>query len=146
MWNFRGKDKLIAQGVLKAKDVSLEDLGFDGEEPGMSGMTAKHRQWYSCQPAWPGGGTYFFNKDGYLAARADWKYPLHCIDFETSAVAIPFVKNHRPYEVTAFQFSHHVIHDTGRVEPSVRRDRDPTRYVRGRQIPRDGNCCQRRRG
>ena len=35
-----------------------------------------------------------------------WKFPLHMIDFETTAVAIPFHRNMRPYEGTAFQFLH----------------------------------------
>ena len=116
LWNFHGKTQLIDQGVLKANQVTLDDLKFDGEEPGVDGMTRKHRQWYVCQPAWPGGGEYYFDGEGYLNARAGWKFPLHCIDFETSAVAIPFASGRHPYEITAFQFLHHVVHEDGRVE------------------------------
>ena len=116
LWNFRGKNQLIEQGVLKAKQVTLEDLKFDGEDPGINGMTRQHRQWYLCQPEWPGGGEYYFDGAGYLSARAGWKFPLHCIDFETSAVAIPFASGRHPYELTAFQFSHHVVYEDGRVE------------------------------
>ena len=43
-------------------------------------------------------------------------FPLHFIDFETSMVAIPFYKGRRPYEQTAFQFSHHVVYETGEIE------------------------------
>lgn len=116
LWNFRGKTQLIEQGVLKAKQVTLEDLKFDGEDPGVDGMARQHRQWYVCQPTWPGGGEYYFDGAGYLNARAGWKFPLHCIDFETSAVAIPFASGRHPYELTAFQFSHHVVYEDGRVE------------------------------
>ncbi|WP_372795212.1 DUF2779 domain-containing protein [Pontiella sp.] len=45
-----------------------------------------------------------------------FKWPLHFIDFETSAVAIPFNERRRPYEVVAFQFSHHVVYEDGRIE------------------------------
>lgn len=38
-----------------------------------------------------------------------WVYPLHMIDFETSAVALPFYEGMHPYESVAFQFSHHII-------------------------------------
>lgn len=38
-----------------------------------------------------------------------WAWPLHMIDFETSAPAIPFFKEMRPYETIAFQFSHHIM-------------------------------------
>jgi hypothetical protein len=45
-----------------------------------------------------------------------WKYPYHMIDFETTAVALPFYKGMKPYEQVAFQFSHHIIHEDGRIE------------------------------
>ena len=38
------------------------------------------------------------------------------IDFETTAVALPFYKGMKPYEQVAFQFSHHIIHEDGRIE------------------------------
>ena len=41
-----------------------------------------------------------------------WVYPLHMIDFETSAVALPFYKGMMPYESVAFQYSHHIIRRT----------------------------------
>jgi hypothetical protein len=44
-----------------------------------------------------------------------WTYPLHMIDFETAAVALPFHTGRRPYEQVAFQFSHHVIEADGSV-------------------------------
>lgn len=116
LWNFRGKTGLIEQGVLKPQQVTLDDLKFDGDLPGLSGMTRKHRQWYICHSDWPGGGGFYFDSDGFRNASSAWKYPLHCIDFETSVVAIPFVRGRRPYEVTAFQFSHHVIEECGRIE------------------------------
>lgn len=116
LWHFRGKDKLIGQGVLKLKQVHQDDLKFDGKPPDLAGMTRQHRQWYTCQPDWPGGGDFFFDREGFEEATKHWRYPLHCIDFETSAAALPFVRGRRPYEVTAFQFSHHVIEADGRVQ------------------------------
>ena len=115
IWNLRGKSELIAQGVLKPSQIELDDLGFDGQAPGVAGMTRKHRQWYICRADWPGGGEFYFDSDGFRSVMSQWRYPLHCIDFETSVVAIPFVKGRRPYEMTAFQFSHHVIEEDGRV-------------------------------
>lgn len=43
------------------------------------------------------------------AEMAQWEFPLHMIDFETSAVALPFYEKMSPYENVAFQFSHHII-------------------------------------
>ena len=50
------------------------------------------------------------------AEMSTWKYPLHFIDFETSAVAIPFHKGMRPYEGIAFQYSHHIVYEDGTIE------------------------------
>jgi Domain of unknown function(DUF2779) len=116
LWNLRKKDALIEQGVLKPAAVTLEDLGFDGAEPGADGMGQKHRQWYQCSQDWPGAGDFFFDSVGMAAAMREWRYPLHFIDFETCAVAIPFRRGHRPYETVAFQFSHHMMHEDGLVE------------------------------
>jgi hypothetical protein len=44
------------------------------------------------------------------------KYPLHFIDFETIAAAIPHHKGLKPYQTIAFQYSHHILHKDGRVE------------------------------
>ena len=44
-----------------------------------------------------------------------WKYPLHFIDFETAAPAIPFNKTLHPYEGVAFQFSHHTVSRGGTI-------------------------------
>lgn len=45
-----------------------------------------------------------------------WRFPLHMIDFETTAVALPFYQGRRPYEQVAFQFSHHIIYEDGRIK------------------------------
>lgn len=115
LWNCRRKDALIESGVLKADKVTLEDLEFDGAEPGPDGLTAKHRQWYVGHREWPGGGDFWFDRDFVRQAMARWRYPLHFIDFETSMAAIPFTKGKRPYQMTAFQFSHHEMREDGTV-------------------------------
>ena len=50
------------------------------------------------------------------SADKGWRYPYHMIDFETTAVALPFYEGMRPYEQVAFQFYHHVIHEDGTIE------------------------------
>ncbi|MFM7748365.1 MAG: DUF2779 domain-containing protein, partial [Bacteroidota bacterium] len=47
------------------------------------------------------------------AQISNWKYPLHFIDFETYAGAIPFHQGMRPYETIAFQWSCHTIKEKG---------------------------------
>ena len=41
---------------------------------------------------------------------------MNLIDFETSAIAIPFFKGQHPYENVAFQFSHHILYEDGTIE------------------------------
>lgn len=116
LWNFRKKDELIRAGRVRLADVQQDDVGFDGVPPTDDGMTAKHRQWYQVHGDWPGGGDFYLAIDELQAAMRTWRYPLHFIDFETSAVPIPFSSGCRPYQPTAFQFSHHVMHEDGQVE------------------------------
>jgi hypothetical protein len=115
LWNFKKKDELISHGIVKLSSVGLHDIGFEDESPLDDGLTHKHRQWFMCQPDWPGGGEYYLDIDSLKSESSNWTYPLHCIDFETCTVAIPFIKGRHPYETTAFQFSHHIIEKDGSI-------------------------------
>ena len=61
-------------------------------------------------------GNTYLDVDGLREEMAKWKYPLHMIDFETTAVALPYYIGMKPYEQVAFQFSHHIIYEDGRIE------------------------------
>ena len=54
-------------------------------------------------------GDAYLDISGLKDEMRSWKFPLHFIDFETSAVALPFYDKMRPYEQIAFQFSHHRV-------------------------------------
>lgn len=58
---------------------------------------------------------YYLDRAGLNSVMRGWTYPLHLIDFETAAVALPFHAGRRPYEQVAFQFSHHVLEADGRL-------------------------------
>lgn len=62
----------------------------------------------------------YLDVEGLCKEMSTWRYPLHMIDFETSAVALPFYKGMHPYEIIAFQFSHHVITKSGDGKYSIR--------------------------
>lgn len=114
IWNFRGKEKLISEGKIKFSDVSEADINpRDDRKPGIS---ASERQWLQVELALKGQTEPFFDFEGLKLVMKKWKYPLHFIDFETTAVAIPFHKGRKPYEGVAFQFSHHIVHENGTVE------------------------------
>ena len=115
--NCRKIPALIDQGVYKLSQVDKEDLGEFDEEAGSQGLTATQRQWFQVNglPEYCRSKGYYF--DDYLARSemTKWTYPYHFIDFETAAVALPFYAGMRPYEQIAFQFSHHVMTETGQI-------------------------------
>ncbi len=113
LWNFRGKQALIEQRVLRLADVPLEALGDQGGEDGLS---RGRRQAMQVTGRWPGRPEFFIDAPLMKREMASWVFPLHFIDFETARVAIPFFAGQRPYANIAFQFSHHVIEADGRVE------------------------------
>ncbi len=117
LWNFRRKQQLIEDGVLKLSQVEREHLGDFEDEPAESGLSRSQRQWLQINgipDEYDHGGFYF---DAALMAReiGQWQFPYHFIDFETSAVALPFHKHMQPYQAVAFQFSHHVMHADGSI-------------------------------
>lgn len=52
---------------------------------------------------------------GLFQQMENWTYPLHFIDFEGIAAAIPFHRGSKPYEKTPFQFSVHSVDEKGSV-------------------------------
>ena len=115
LWNFRGKDKMISEGRVRIQALSDHDLNMkDGDET----LSTTERQWMQAHgiPVNEDKGGFWIAESYMKEKMSEWKYPYHFIDFETSAVAIPFHKGMRPYEQVAFQFSHHVMHEDGRVE------------------------------
>jgi len=114
IWNFRGADKCIEQGVIKLVDVEPEHIGE--VENKNTTLAPKERQWLQVEKEQNKDTSIYFDSDSMRNEMASWTYPLHFIDFETSAVAIPFYKGMSPYEGIAFQFSHHIAHADGRVE------------------------------
>ncbi len=115
LWNFRKKDELISQGRIRLSAVQSGDINVkDGGET----LAVSERQWMQAKgiPPEEDRGGYWLAEAHMRREMASWRFPYHFIDFETSAVAIPFHQRMRPYEQVAFQYSHHVMHEDGRVE------------------------------
>lgn len=115
LWNFRKKDDLISQGRIRLSALQSGDINVkDGGET----LSVSERQWMQAKgiPAEEDRGGYWLAEEHMRREMASWRFPYHFIDFETSAVAIPFHQGMRPYEQVAFQYSHHVMHEDGRVE------------------------------
>lgn len=110
LWNSRRKEKWLSEGRYKLSQLTAEDLGLDDVEPGVDGLSVPQRQWMQCvdHPLW-------LDVDLVRREMSQWAYPLNFIDFETAMVPIPYQAGRRPYEVIAFQFSHHVMTADGQV-------------------------------
>jgi hypothetical protein len=112
LWNFRGKERLIQQGKRDLRSVTQGDIGYVQLEDRLS---QSERQWLQINGlASPHKERGFFIQEDFMSRQmAGWRYPLHFIDFETSAPALPFHIGMRPFENVAFQFSHHILERDG---------------------------------
>ncbi|MBR9979278.1 MAG: DUF2779 domain-containing protein, partial [Bacteroidetes bacterium] len=114
LWNYRKKDALIEQGRFHMRDVQQSDI--NPQPDGKPGISTSERQWLQVRKVRDNDKTVWLDRAHLRREIDSWTYPLHFIDFETTMVAIPFNSGRRPYEEIAFQFSHHLLHEDGRVE------------------------------
>lgn len=117
IWNTRSKDKFISEGRFFQSQILPEDLMPKTVKKGpvAPGMSASDRQILQITKSNTNDRSIYLDKEGMRAVFATFNYPLHFIDFETTAVAIPFHQGRRPYEQIAFQFSHHVVYEDGTI-------------------------------
>lgn len=112
------RGELIAAGKYFLQGLTEDDIKL--KEADTSGLTYSSRRWLQVgmltrNSAILGkfapnvNGDTYLDVDGLRQEMNEWKYPLHMIDFETTAVALPFYCGLHPYEQVAFQFSHHII-------------------------------------
>ncbi|HNX29870.1 MAG TPA: DUF2779 domain-containing protein [Syntrophomonadaceae bacterium] len=116
LWNFRKRDQYVQEQRIKMTDLTEDDLNVKSDD--QPGLSLSQRQWLQITKAREKDPAPWIDKENLAREMESWVYPLHFIDFETSAVAIPFNKGRRPYEGIAFQFSHHVVYQDGSVEHS----------------------------
>ena len=120
------RDKMIQDGKYFLQDLGKDDFNEKKrEKPGLThferkllqiGLATGKEELLSAFSENIHDGVYF-DISGLKAEMVNrkWRYPFHMIDFETTAVALPFYKGMRPYEQVAFQFSHHVIEADGSI-------------------------------
>jgi hypothetical protein len=116
IWDFRKKDKYIASGKYFQSDLSRADLESAKPGPTKAGLSRVDRQELQIIKSSKNDETSYFEKEGIKRELNEWVYPYHFIDFETTAVGIPFNLGMRPYEQIAFQFSHHIVLENGKIE------------------------------
>jgi hypothetical protein len=112
-------------GKLLATDLDEDDLATPNDEFGFSNGD---RQLMHLQDIKANQSRTEVHEDYLNDIFNKVRYPLHMIDFETSAVAIPFTKGMHPYETVAFQYSHHIMHEDGKVEHDQWLMTDPLKF------------------
>ncbi len=122
--NTRKKGELFSLEKYFLDEITESDLSVTSDGPGLHhsqrkwlqiGLATENKEILQQFEADLKGDTYL-DKDGLQKEMGTWNYPLHFIDFETTAVALPFYVNMRPYEQVAFQFSHHILYEDGKLE------------------------------
>lgn len=115
IWFFTKGNKLFASGIYFMDQLTTESIGLKIEAGKLS---TSERQWLQVEKEVNSDKSIYIDKIGLNLEMSSWNFPLHFIDFETSAVALPFNKGRKPYEQVAFQFSHHTFYEDGRIEHS----------------------------
>lgn len=117
LWNFRGKQNCIEEGVFHIADVEKEHIGeIAPKENGL--LSNRERQWMQVEKEKLNDNSVYIDVEALKAELDKHTFPLHFIDFETSMVAIPFYEGSAPYEQIAFQYSHHTMDRDGAVSHS----------------------------
>ena len=113
IWNLRTGQELMNEGRIFLDYLTESD--FAVQSNGLT-LTAGERQWLQVQKASNNDPQPFVLYESLKDEMDGWKYPYHFIDFETSAVALPYNAGSHPYEQVAFQFSHHIMNQNGSIE------------------------------
>lgn len=113
--HFSKSEETFVDGIYLMEDLHPDEIKPSAEN-GKSGFLQSDRQKLqiiavssrTTEPTW--------KLEELLEEITSWAYPYHFIDFETCAPALPFTRGLKPYENIAFQFSHHILHENGKVE------------------------------
>ena len=122
LWSPSKRDEMIKAGLYYLQDLTEEWVKREHNSKMEDGLSAPDRRWLQIAIATQNkelmaefgndlqGDTYLDCEGikAYIKAH-DIRPPYHMIDFETTAVALPYYKGMHPYEQVAFQFSHHII-------------------------------------
>ncbi len=92
------KSKLLEEGIIRAAELPVDYR--------LSGPQARHME--SLRKGEP-----VVDWEGIRKELIQLQYPLHFLDFETDAPAVPWIEGIHPYEQFPFQFSCHVLQEDG---------------------------------
>ena len=105
--------RALEEGRYFMEELTENDLNI---RPEAGKLSRSERQWLQIQKHQEKDDTPYFDLENLRNELSSWTFPLNFIDFETTGVALPFTLGMHPYEQVAFQFSHHIVYEDGRVE------------------------------
>lgn len=105
--------KVLEEGRFFMEEITENDINI---RPEAGKLSRSERQWLQVEKHQENDDTPYFDIENLREELSSWTFPLNFIDFETTAVALPFTSGMHPYEQVAFQFSHHIVYEDGRVE------------------------------
>lgn len=112
LWGGVSGGSSLADIVIKHRRAFLADIQESDIQPKSGykgqGMSPLERRMLQVEGANQHADKYLLNEER-LKQMDQWEWPLHMIDFETSAPSLPFFNGMHPYQTIAFQFSHHVM-------------------------------------
>jgi hypothetical protein len=96
IWNFRSK---VVPELMKENRLLMHQLNEDDFQVEYKPLeiSSSERRWIQVQKAVNKDESIYCLTEELKATMDLWVFPLHFIDFETSAVALPFTKGRRPY-------------------------------------------------
>lgn len=103
---------LLRADRIALAEVSPGDIEFK-DEPGSISLSQRHA--LQIEEAKGEGEALYLEVASLRDAMGAWQYPLHFIDFETARPALPFHLGRKPNELILFQFSHHMLDESGRL-------------------------------
>lgn len=106
--------KLIDLNKYLLKDADRVDFDSKGEQ-GANGLGNHDRREVQIAKVKSKEVTPHIEVDELKRRIAEWTFPLHFIDFETSMMPLPWYKGLKPYEGIAFQYSHHIMDEKGKI-------------------------------
>lgn len=106
--------KLIDLNKYLLKNADRLDFDAKGEQ-GTNGLGNHDRREIQIIKTKKSETTPHVEKEELKRRMAEWKFPLHFIDFETSMMPLPWYQGRKPYEGIAFQFSHHIMDGNGNI-------------------------------
>tara|TARA_Y100000034_G_scaffold136409_1_gene212718 strand:- start:21681 stop:23708 length:2028 start_codon:yes stop_codon:yes gene_type:complete len=112
LWNNRNSAKsLLVDGFFHLKDYESKETSLSVEK-----FKPLDRQNLQIEKEKNNDKEFVVLLDSLKKEMNKHEFPLHFIDFETSMMAIPQNKGQSPYQIIAFQYSHHVINEKWEIE------------------------------